>query len=701
MTDLPGVLAPWMMLTAQDLRTAAEDGDDSGAPDARPAAARVIVDPLVAEGTLVVAGGMEIALRRLSYLIAPAGWSVPSLLQGERVYPLPFSEPILNLADASLAAYGLSQYQVTIEWLDGVTGNICWRSKRTLTCDASVSSVSIASLVPGTPSNVVQRVVPIDPTTPDGVPLALTGGKIGEYTGTTDHRGLTHRDAPDQHPMDAITGLGGALDDAAAAGQAAVIAHAAAPDPHPQYTTTGEAAAAAPVQSVAGRTGAVTLSAADVAGLAEATQDAVAAMLASGANVTLTYDDAADRLTVSASGGDAELMRDTLGAALVGVGGVVVTPDDAADTITISLTGVPIAAISGLQAALDARVLGTDPRLSDPRTPTAHAATHAAGGTDALAVTSLGVGTLADGQYLMRSGTALVGGVPSGGGGLVVDTYAPVGAAGTRTSYTWTKPAGAKMVHFILVGAGGGGGSGRVGAAGTVRTGGGGGAGGGSMFFAVPADSLPSSIEVQVGKGGAGGAAVTDPNSGGLPGGTGPSTHLIGAGMQAEVDTGTASGGGGGGQGSASGGPIWYGGGYYDYRPIGAPSHGTGGAGSSATTMNGGTTTSGGASGGGITASDVVSAGGGGSTSWHWAAGRAPSGGAAGGGAGGAGYRLLNGLGYGGAGGGSSITSAGGAGGAGALYGGGGAGGGAALNGFASGAGGAGGDGVAVIVTYL
>ena len=40
--------------------------------------------------------------------------------------------------------------------------------------------------------------------------------------------------------------------------------HTSAPDPHPQYTTTAEAAAAAPVQSVAGKTGTITLVKADV-----------------------------------------------------------------------------------------------------------------------------------------------------------------------------------------------------------------------------------------------------------------------------------------------------------------------------------------------------------------------------------------------------------------------------------------------------
>lgn len=43
-----------------------------------------------------------------------------------------------------------------------------------------------------------------------------------------------------------------------------MVAHLAALDPHPQYTTPAEAAAAAPVQSVAGRTGAVSLTKVDV-----------------------------------------------------------------------------------------------------------------------------------------------------------------------------------------------------------------------------------------------------------------------------------------------------------------------------------------------------------------------------------------------------------------------------------------------------
>jgi hypothetical protein len=47
-------------------------------------------------------------------------------------------------------------------------------------------------------------------------------------------------------------------------GSDAVSSHEAALDPHPQYTTTSEASAAAPVQSVAGKTGNVTLDTSDV-----------------------------------------------------------------------------------------------------------------------------------------------------------------------------------------------------------------------------------------------------------------------------------------------------------------------------------------------------------------------------------------------------------------------------------------------------
>jgi hypothetical protein len=98
-----------------------------------------------------------------------------------------------------------------------------------------------------------------------------------------------------------------------------------------------------------------------VTDFAEAVQDAVAAMLTSGANVTLTYNDVAGTLQVTAAGGDAEVMRDTIGAALVGTAGVNVAVNDGADTITLSVSGLTISQVTGLQAAIDdiATSLGT------------------------------------------------------------------------------------------------------------------------------------------------------------------------------------------------------------------------------------------------------------------------------------------------------------------------------------------------------
>jgi hypothetical protein len=65
--------------------------------------------------------------------------------------------------------------------------------------------------------------------------------------------------------------------DEAGTAAGAVAAHVAAADPHPTYTTAAEAAAAAPVQSVAGKTGAVTLTAGDVGADAAGTAASAAA----------------------------------------------------------------------------------------------------------------------------------------------------------------------------------------------------------------------------------------------------------------------------------------------------------------------------------------------------------------------------------------------------------------------------------------
>lgn len=98
--------------------------------------------------------------------------------------------------------------------------------------------------------------------------------------------------------------------DPASAASDAISAHESAVDPHPQYTTASEAAAAAPVQSVNAKTGAVSLTAADV-GAATSTQGAVA-------DTALQPGDIGVANLVAPLGADAKVPVAYLPAAVVG-----------------------------------------------------------------------------------------------------------------------------------------------------------------------------------------------------------------------------------------------------------------------------------------------------------------------------------------------------------------------------------------------
>ena len=93
----------------------------------------------------------------------------------------------------------------------------------------------------------------------------------------------------------------------------------------------------------------------------------------------------------------------------------------------------------------------------------------------------------------------------------------------TPGSSTWFKPAGAKVIHVILIGGGGGGGSGMGSPTSTYAVmGGNGGAAGGYASFILAADNVSSTIGVSVGAGGAGG--VADAASNPAPGSSGGDT---------------------------------------------------------------------------------------------------------------------------------------------------------------------------------
>lgn len=315
----------------------------------------------------------------------------------------------------------------------------------------------------------------------------------------------------------------------------------------------------------------------------------------------------------------------------------------------------------------------------------------------------------------------VTGTLPIANGGTNATTAAAaltsLGAAGTSDvqvftivgANTWTKPAGAKSVSIIAIGAGSGGGSGRKGAISSVRCGGGGGAGGGFAHITLPASILGATETVTIGAGGTGGAAQTTNSTNGNAG-TNGGRSAFGNWLQAG---GTVS-GGNGGTATAGAGGLVSNGGFPDSSPNtrgngGGAASVTGGAGST----GGGNhyAACGGGAGGGITVGNVASAGGtgGGFSSSTTEGGYAGAivGGTAGGTstAGGAGNTAGVGApvgGTGGGGGGGSTTTNGGAGGAGATYGAGGGGGGAAVNGVGnSGAGGAGASGIVIVTTYF
>jgi len=183
-------------------------------------------------------------------------------------------------------------------------------------------------------------------------------------------------------------------------------------DDHPQYTTAAEAAAAAPVQSVAGRAGAVTLTQADV-GLAAVDNTADADKPISTATATALAGKAATAHTHTA----AQVADSTA------VGRSVLTAADAAAARTAIGAGTSSLAIG---TTVGTAAEGNDPRLSDARTPAAHAASHAAAGSDPVTVTALAAGSTDASKVLAPTvGGGLQWVTPTGGGAGFVDVMRP------------------------------------------------------------------------------------------------------------------------------------------------------------------------------------------------------------------------------------------------------------------------------------
>lgn len=178
-------------------------------------------------------------------------------------------------------------------------------------------------------------------------------GQVVAVTGTAPLAyGLTEIPAPEVTQAELDSGLAGKADTTALTGHTGDTANPHGVTKAQVGLGSVDDVAAASLRDRATHTG--TQPSTSIADFTEAVQDAVAALLGAGSNVTLNYDDAAGTLTVSATGAggtglDAEQVRDTIGVALVGTGVVAVAVNDAADTITISSTATANATDAALR----------------------------------------------------------------------------------------------------------------------------------------------------------------------------------------------------------------------------------------------------------------------------------------------------------------------------------------------------------------
>jgi hypothetical protein len=135
----------------------------------------------------------------------------------------------------------------------------------------------------------------------------------------------------------------------------------------------------------------------------EAVEDIVGALLTGGTNISLTYDDAGDVLTIDTSALDGEEVEDRINDTLVAGSQVTTTYDDAAGTLTITIDAPAQTDFDNHSArhanggADEISVEGLSGSLADAQEPITHASEHENNGSDELNVSGLS-GVLADAQ---------------------------------------------------------------------------------------------------------------------------------------------------------------------------------------------------------------------------------------------------------------------------------------------------------------
>jgi hypothetical protein len=398
------------------------------------------------------------------------------------------------------------------------------------------------------------------------------------------------------------------------------------------------------------------------------------------------------------------------GLTLAASSGAVVTFADSTTQSSAGITASAVASTYQTLAGMSSYAPKASPALTGvPTSTTAAADTN----TTQIATTAFVVGQ-ASSTTPATNGTAAVGTslkyaradhVHASSAATDIQVFGGPSSSGT---FTWTKPANAKLVRVYCISGGGGGGSGARQATTSGRSGGSAGSGGQIVIAEFVAAALSATVTVTVGIGANGGTAITADNTNGNPS-TFPSSGISSFGSYT-ANTATGVAGAGGTTTSATGGTA-----IVNYSLLGGNaigSSGTGGNGNTAGPSAGGTLTlaqasaAGGGGGGGAAASSTTNQFGsaGGYRSSTILGSTTPASGGQGTGSTAPG----NGLdttysgwgGMGGGGGGYRTALAGQAGGAGGWPAGGGGGGSGSDNGFASGAGGKGGNGAVIVMTF-